>query len=223
VARRFAEAGAQVVVVGRREERLKETSDAITGGRPLRSIVADVTDREQVRRLVDQVIDEFGRIDILVNNAGVNIAARRLEELSQEDWDYLMDVNATGAFNLIHAALPQMRARHQGLIISISSVAGIRPSALAGAAYSASKHALTALMKVVSLEEEGNGIRATLIAPGEINTPLLDKRPTRITDEQRALILQPDDVAAAVLFIATLPAHVCIPELVIKPVGQAFA
>jgi NADP-dependent 3-hydroxy acid dehydrogenase YdfG len=223
IARRFAEAGAQVVIVGRREDRLKATCDEIKAATLVRYAVADVADREQVERLAGKVMAEHGQIDILVNNAGVNIVARRLAELSPEDWDDLMRVNATGAFNMIHAVLPQMRARRDGVIISISSIAGIRPSALGGAAYSASKHALTALTKVVNLEENGNGIRATAIAPGEINTPLLDQRPLPVSEEQRARMLQPDDIAATVLFVATLPTRVCVPELVVVPLGQGFA
>ena len=222
IARRFAEAGAQVVIVGRRLEQLQAACDEIKAAKPVRAIAADVASRDEVGRLVEQVNADVGPIDILVNNAGVNIAARRLEELSPADWDYIMEVNATGAFNMIQAVLPQMRARGAGLIISVSSISGLRPSALAGAAYSASKHALAALTKVVGQEEERNGIRATVISPGDINTPLLDKRPVPVSVEQRAKILQPDDIAAAALFVATLPPHVSVPELVIKPVGQPY-
>jgi NADP-dependent 3-hydroxy acid dehydrogenase YdfG len=223
IARQFAQAGAQVVVVGRRAEQLQATCDAITSGKPARLAVADVADRAQVTALVEQVVGEFGRLDILVNNAGVNTPARRLEQLSAEDWDYLMTVNATGSFNMIQAALPQMRSQRDGLIINISSISGLRASSLAGAAYSASKHALNALSKVVGQEEEQHGIRSTIISPGDINTPLLDKRPVPVSAEQRAKILQPDDIAAAALFVATLPPHVSVPQLVIKPVGQAYA
>jgi NADP-dependent 3-hydroxy acid dehydrogenase YdfG len=223
IARQFAQAGARVVVVGRRAEQLQATCDAITDGLPARPIVADVADRAQVNALVEQITGELGRIDILVNNAGVNTPARRLDELSAEDWDYLMTVNATGAFNVIQAVLPGMRSQRDGLIINISSISGRRASTLAGAAYSASKHALNALSKVVSQEEEQHGIRSTIISPGDINTPLLDKRPVPVSAEQRAKILQPDDIAAAALFVATLPAHVSVPEIVIKPIGQAYA
>jgi NADP-dependent 3-hydroxy acid dehydrogenase YdfG len=208
---------------GRRAEQLQTTCDAITNGPPARSIVADVADRAQVNALVEQIAGELGRLDILVNNAGVNTPARRLAELSAEDWDYLMAVNATGAFNVIQAVLPGMRAQRDGLIINISSISGRRASSLAGAAYSASKHALNALSKVVSQEEEQHGIRSTIISPGDINTPLLDKRPVPVSAEQRAKILQPDDIAAAALFVARLPAHVSVPEIVIKPIGQMYS
>lgn len=221
IARQFAAAGARVVVVGRRMEQLQATCEAI--GDRARPAVADVADRAQVQALVDQTAQELRRIDILVNNAGVNIPARQLDQLAPEDWDQLMTVNATGAFNMIQAVLPHMRAQHDGLVISISSISGRRASSLAGAAYSASKHALNALSKVVGQEEERNGIRATIISPGDINTPLLDKRPVAVSAEQRARILQPDDVAAAALFVAELPAHVSVPELIIKPVGQSYA
>jgi len=223
IARRFAEAGAQVAIVGRRAEQLAAICAEISASKPVRPFVADVVDRAQVQALVGQLIQTFERIDILVNNAGVNIPVRRLEELAAEDWDLLMDVNATGAFNMIQAVLPHMRIQRDGVIINISSISGKRASTLAGAAYSASKHALNALSKVVGQEEEQHGIRATIIAPGDINTPLLDKRPVAVSAEQRARILQPDDVAMAALFVATLPAHVSVPELVIKPVGQMYA
>src|SRR5262249_3141888 len=160
IARQFAQAGAQVIVVGRRAEQLQATCDAITSGKPARPIVADVADRAQVTALAEQIVSEFGRLDILVNNAGVNTPERRLDQLSGENWDLLMNVNATGAFNMIQAVLPQMRSQGDGLIINISSISGLRPSALAGAAYSASKHALNALSKVVSQEEEEHGIRS---------------------------------------------------------------
>ena len=223
IARQLAEAGAQVVVVGRRAEQLQAACAAIAGGPAAVPIAADVADRAQVQALADEVLGRFGRIDILVNNAGVNIVARRLEELAPEDWDQLMTINATGAFNMIRAVLPAMRAQGGGQIINISSISGVRASALAGAAYSASKHAMNALSYVVAQEEEQHGIRSTVIVPGEINTPLLDQRPNPVSAEQRARILQPDDIASAALFIATLPAHVAVPELVIKPVGMIYS
>ena len=223
IAQQFAQAGAQVVVVGRRAEQLQATCAAVTNGPAVRAAVADVVDRAQVKALVEQIVGEFGRLDILINNAGVNTPERRLDQLSDANWDYLMTVNATGAFNMIQAVLPQMRAQHDGLIINISSISGRRASTLAGAAYSASKHALNALSKVVSQEEEQHSIRSTIISPGDINTPLLDKRPVPVSAEQRAKILQPDDIAATALFVATLPAHVSVPEIVIKPIGHHYA
>jgi NADP-dependent 3-hydroxy acid dehydrogenase YdfG len=124
---------------------------------------------------------------------------------------------------VIHAVLPDMRARRDGVIINVSSIAGVRPSMLGGAAYSASKHALSALTSVLGQEEKDNGIRATNLCPGEVNTPILDARPVKVSDEHKAQILQPEDVAAAVIFIATLPPRAHVPELIIKPTTQHFA
>lgn len=223
VAELFASAGAQVIITGRRAAKLQEVCAGIDAPRPVRLSATDVANREQVTKLVDWVDDEFGQIDILVNNAGINVVDRRVAQLSVEDWDYIMDVNATGAFNVIHAVLPSMRERKDGVIICVSSIAGIRPSVLAGAAYSASKHAMTALTKVIGLEDKDNGIRATCIHPGEVETPILDERPVAVSAEHRAQILQPEDVAAAALFVALLHPRANVPELIIKPTNAAFA
>ena len=163
------------------------------------------------------LLQEYGKIDIVVNNAGINIPKRRMAELDAEDWDAVLEVNATGPFNVIHAVLPSMRERRDGLFITISSIAGYRPSVLGGAAYSASKSAVMALTQVLALEEAENGIRATNIYPGEVATPLLDKRAVPVTPEQRAKMLQPEDVAAAALFVACLPPRAAVPELMITP------
>jgi NADP-dependent 3-hydroxy acid dehydrogenase YdfG len=223
IATALASAGAQVMIVGRREEPLRQVAAAVMQGPLVRWQVADVADRAQVAQVIERTEAACGPVDLLVNNAGTNIVARKLAELDPADWDAVMAVNATGAFNLVHAVLPQMRARGAGLIINIASIAGIRPSALAGAAYNASKHALAALNASINLEEAANGIRATLLAPGEINTPLLDKRPVKVSDEARARVLQPEDIAAAVLFIAALPSRACVPELVMNPTIYPFA
>jgi NADP-dependent 3-hydroxy acid dehydrogenase YdfG len=223
IARRFAQEGAQVIIGGRRAELLESVAAAIEAPRKVRAAALDVSDRAQVQALVEGVARDFGGIDILVNNAGANIRNRRLEQLAPEDWDTMVEINATGAFNMIHAVLPLMRARGGGLIISVSSTSGLRPSSLGGAAYSAAKHALAALMRVVGIEESPNGIRATVISPGEIDTPLLEQRPNPVTAEHRARILQPDDVAAAALFVASLPPRASVPELVITPTVQPFA
>lgn len=222
VAASLAAEGAQVIVTGRRAEKLQEVCDAVQADTPVRAHAADVSNREQVAELVQWILSNFGQLDILVSNAGVNIAERDLERLTPDGWDYVMNVNATGAFNLVYEILPHMRERGDGVIISVSSIAGIRPSVLAGAAYNASKHAMTALTKSISLEEKDNGIRATAIHPGEINTPILDARANPPSPEQRAQMLQPEDVADAVLFVAKLPPRANVQELTIKPTNAAF-
>lgn len=218
----LAQEGAQVVVTGRRADKLEETCASIQASHPARYHAADIANRGQVENLFTWIKSEFGPIDILVNNAGINVVKRTLAELSPQDWDKLMHVNATGTFNVVHAVLPDMRARKDGVIINISSLAGIRAGSLGGAAYSASKHAMSALTRVISIEERENGIRATNLCPGEVNTPILDDRPVKVSDAHRQQILQPEDVAAAVLFIATLPPRAHVPELLIKPTTQMF-
>jgi NAD(P)-dependent dehydrogenase (short-subunit alcohol dehydrogenase family) len=168
------------------------------------------------------VAERFGPVDILVNNAGTNTTPRTVADISFEDWDRLIEVNLTGAFNCVRAVLPGMRAKKDGLIINISSIAGVRAGKLAGAAYSASKHGMMALNHTINEEEMGYNIRACAICPGEVETPILDLRPEPVGAEQRARILQPEDVSAAALMVARLPARACVPLLVIKPTSAVY-
>lgn len=223
VARQFAAAGAQVVITGRDADKLQAVVAEAASEPAIRPVAMDVTDRAAVGKLVDDVMRDFGRIDVLVNNAGTNVKQRRVYEWKPEDWDMIMDVNANGVFNMIYAVLPVMRAQSDGVVVTISSTSGNRPSMLGGAAYSASKHAAAALTRVVGLEEKDHGIRATTIFPGEVDTPILKNRPSPVTEEHRARMLQPDDVAAAVLFVASPPPRASVPDLVITPATQEFA
>ena len=218
----FAEAGAQVAISGRRIEKLGETAARFLGQPAIQCHVCDVADREQVRELIEWATKTLGRIDILVQCAGVNIPKRSMDVLDPKDWDKLMLVNATGAFNVMHSVLPQMRARKDGLIINVSSVAGVRAGLLGGVAYNASKFAMTALGTTVAAEEKNNGIRITNVFPGEVETPILDARPVPVSAEHRAKILQPEDIASVLVSIAALPPRAHVAELVIKPTTQEF-
>jgi NADP-dependent 3-hydroxy acid dehydrogenase YdfG len=219
----LAREGCRVVIAGRREDKLKEAAARFTGQPPLVYRAADVGDRESVEQLVAWATRELGRIDILVSSAGVNVARRSMAELSAEDWEYMLRVNVTGAFYCLRAVLPQMRERHDGLVINISSIAGKRSSLLGGVGYSASKFAMTALGLTAGREEAQHGIRISNVYPGEVETPILDQRPKPVSAEHRARILQPEDVAAAVLMICQLPPRAHIPELIIKPTSQDYA
>lgn len=219
----FAREGCAVAISGRREEKLRELAESVDAPTPIRCRAADVADRASATELVDWATSEWGRIDILVNSAGINVANRSLESLDPEDWDRLLQVNATGAFNCIHAVLPQMRERRDGLIVNISSIAGLRASLLGGVAYSASKFAMTVLGTCVGLEEKDRGIRVTNVYPGEVETPILDARPQPVSAEHRARILQPEDIASMVVAVACLPPRAHVPDLVIKPTTQAHA
>lgn len=218
IAKSYAEAGAQVAITGRGEARLK----AAVEGTNLKYHVCDVGDRAQVAELFEWAAAELGSVDILVNSAGANIQKRAVADLDPADWDKLMRINATGAFNCIHAALPGMRKRQDGVIINICSISGLRSNPLGGLAYNASKYAMRALGMTVGVEELENKIRVTNIHPGEVETPILDDRPVPVTAEHRARILQPEDVAAAALMIASLPPRARVPELSIIPTSAAF-
>lgn len=226
IAALFAGEGCRVLITGRREDKLREFVGQLPDA-DARALIqwraCDVAARPQVDELFRFATSTLGRVDILVNSAGVNVVKRSMAELSPEDWDQLLQVNATGAYNCIRAVLPQMRERRDGLIINISSIAGVRASLLGGVGYSASKFAMTALGTCVALEEKDHGIRVTNVYPGEVETPILDNRPVPVTAEHRARILQPEDIASVVLSIACLPARAHVSDIVIKPTTQAFA
>ncbi len=222
IAHGLAATGCRVVITGRRQERLDEIIHSHDGPEPILSRACDVSDREGVGELFNWAHAELGQIDILVNSAGINTPRRSVAELDPADWDSLIAVNLTGAYNCIHAVLPGMRERRDGLIINISSVAGKRAGPIGGVAYNASKFGMAALGTTVAEEHRELGIRVTNIYPGEVETPILDNRPVPVTAEHRAKILQPEDVADAVLMVVRLPARANVPELIVIPTTQPY-
>jgi NAD(P)-dependent dehydrogenase (short-subunit alcohol dehydrogenase family) len=222
IAKALAEQGCRVAISGRNEQKLRDAAATFKGSPPILFRACDVANRPAVKELVGWAMRELGRIDILINSAGVNIKNRTMEAMRPEQWDEVLAANATGAYNVMYEVLPQMRARRDGLIINISSTSGKRAGKLGGVAYNASKFALTALSTSVAQEEAPNGIRVTSVFPGEVNTPILEQRPNPVSDEHKAAILQPDDVAAIVVPLCLLAPHVHVPELVIKPLRQEY-
>jgi NADP-dependent 3-hydroxy acid dehydrogenase YdfG len=222
VAKLFLQEGAKVAITGRTEAKLQEAAKSLQGGERLFQQVTDIADPEQVRMLVDRVVKKFGPVDILVNNAGQNLKHRTFRELTPQTWQQLLRANLDGAFYCIHTVLPDMLKRKNGMIVNINSIAGKRASPLGGTAYAASKFGMTALGLCLAAEEKDSGIRVSNIYPGEVDTPILELRPQPVTDEHRSRILRSEDVAKAVLFVAGLPAHVSVPELVIKPTSQMY-
>ena len=218
-AKLFAEAGAKVAIAGRDDAKLKKSAEGSAG---VFVKATDVTKPASVAELIKAVTDKFGRIDILVNNAGTNLKARKFRELTVENWDRLVRTNLDGAFYCMREVLPQMLERKDGVIINVNSVSGKRAYPLAGAGYAAGKFGMHGLAGALAAEELDSGIRVSSIYPGEIDTPILEERPTPVTAEQRAKILKPEDVAAAILWVASLPPHVSVPELMIKPTSQLF-
>ncbi len=217
--------GMRLALLGRDEQKLAETRRQLSpeGRESALLLVCDIADRAAVDRSVAETLKLFGSIEVLVCNAGTNVRDRALDKLSPADFDKMIATNLTGSFNLAHAVLPQMRARGSGTVIQISSISGMRVSPLGGVGYSASKFGQAALGIGISLEDGARGIRSTVIYPGEVDTPILDNRPVPVPAERRRVILQPEDVAAAVRFVVTLNPRANVLEIVIKPTVDAFS
>ena len=222
VAALFLDAGARVTIAGRDSAKLAAAAAELAGGDRLAIHPIDVSDPQQCLELIDARTEGFGKVDLLVNNAGMNLKQRAFREMTPEAWNTIIQANLDGAFYCTQAVLPQMLARKDGVIINVVSIAGKRANPLGGVAYVASKFGMGAMGTVLANEERENGIRVSNIYPGEINTPILDQRPRPVSEEQRASILQPRDVADAVLFVATLPPRVSVPELIIKPTIHTY-
>ena len=214
----LAKEGATVVLTGRRKEPLEETAAAIkkAGGKAVVK-PGDLMKAATVTAIAAEIDKEFGRCDILVNNAGLNILERTWQQLTPESAEQVIDGNLSSAFYCSTAVLPMMRRRKDGVLIHTSSMAGRNPSILSGAAYSAAKHGVVAMSHTINMEECINGIRSTVVCPGEVATPILDKRPIPVSKEERARMVQSEDVGDLIRYIACLPPHVVVNEVMIAP------
>ena len=210
--------GANVSLVARRAEMLEAVAETAreAGGKAL-VCPADVSDDDQILAAIEKTRAAFGPIDVLVNNAGTNFAARSIGETSAEQWRELMDINLTSAFVFTRAVLQEMKARGDGLIINLASRAGMFPSLGAGVAYSASKIGMEALNDVTNEEGNAHGVRACLFNPGAGNTPIIDRRPVKFSQEQKKEMIQSEDIAATVVFIASLPPRVNVDLVSMMP------
>jgi NADP-dependent 3-hydroxy acid dehydrogenase YdfG len=216
-ARAFAGAGAAVVLAARRGEVVKEEAQRLVanGGRA-HAVSVDVRSRASVDQAIASALAQFGRIDVLVNAAGTNVRNRALSDLDEATYGKLIETNLTGAYNTIQAVVPTMRTQGGGLIIQIGSVSG-RFGDHSGVAYQASKHGIKGLCYGLVAEEHRHGIRATVIEPGLVDTPLLLQRPVFPAADVLAQALQPEDVAQVCLLVASLPARAYIPDLTLLP------
>ncbi|MEM7212657.1 MAG: SDR family oxidoreductase [Pseudomonadota bacterium] len=215
---RLAESGCRVVLSGRRIEPLEKVAARIRGaGGEAHVEPLDVADRDAVFEAGELSFERHGAVDILLNSAGINIPKRHWPDVSLDDWDAVVQIDLNGAFYCCQAVLPQMRARKEGLIINVSSWAGVHVSFLTGPAYNAAKHGLTAMTESLNMEECIHGIRATALCPGEVSTPIMDKRPVPMSAEDRARMVQPEEMGETVLYLARMPSHVCVNQLVISP------
>lgn len=217
-AKALAQAGASVVMSGRRGEVLKAEADEICrSGLQAEAQPMDVADPEQVNLAAEAILARHGRVDILVNSAGLNVPNRFWRNQTIDGWNQVIRINVDGVFYCTQAVLPSMRAQHDGCIINVSSWAGVHHAQLTGAAYNGSKHAVTAITETINMEEGVNGIRACALCPAEVATPIMDRRPVPPSQEDRAKMLQPKDLGHTIRWIAELPPNVCINQLVISP------
>ena len=214
----LAHAGASVVLTGRRPEPLAAVAARIaaSGGVAV-AMPGDLARRETAGEIVAFIEHRFGRLDVLVSNAGLNIAARSWSELTPEGIDMVLHGNLSTALYCAAAALKPMRRARDGVLIHTASWAGRYVHPVSGPAYTAAKHAVVAMSQSINMEEYRNGIRSTAILPAEVATPILDKRPVPPSVEEQAAMLQPEDLGALVLFVATRPASVCLNEVTISP------
>lgn len=218
VAIALARKGWTVAILGRRESALRESiAKAEDASARLHPYPCDIASESAVQAMAADVLKTLGPVDALINSAGTNIPDRALSRLTMKGYREILETNLTGTLLCVQAFLPVMRQRRRGTIINIVSDAGLIANAKAGPAYVASKFAVTGLTQSINAEERGNGIRACAISPGDIDTPILDKRPTPPTAEARLQMLQPEDVAACVMLQLELPDRAVIEQLVIRP------
>ena len=211
----LAEAGMQVVLSGRRPEKLELVAERCQGRAVIEPL--DVSDAADVQAVAERIVERFGQIDVMVASAGINVKERNWHNVSLEDWDSVIRIDLDGAFYCSKAVLPQMKKQGDGLIINISSWAGKHVSIVTGPAYTAAKHAMNAMNESLNMEACTYGVRACAICPGEVATPILDNRPIPVSQEDRDKMVQAEDCGEVIRFLAQLPSHVCINELTISP------
>lgn len=210
--------GWHVAIIGRRTEALNETVKlAGDSAKQLLVCPCDIGKSDAVAKLGREIEATLGEVEVLVNAAGTNAPRRALEVLSLEDYHAMMDANINGAYYCVQAFLPGMRRRKSGTIVNVVSDAALQASPKAGPAYVISKFGLRGLTQSINAEERPNGVRACAILPGDINTPLLDKRPAPPAAEARVKMLQSEDVAECVLLAINLPPRAVVEEILIRP------
>lgn len=218
VALQMAEEGATVIVTGRRKRPLESVAKRIerAGGQAW-VCPGDLSVARECGSIARRIDKRYGRIDILVNNAGANIRKRAWRELDAKGVDTVVGANLSSAFFCAMAVLPVMRRQGGGLLVHTASWAGRFVSPLSGPTYTAVKHAVVAMSYSLNMEEFQHGIRSTVICPGEVATPILDKRPVPVSQADRDRMLQPEDLASTIVHVAQAHERVCINEIVISP------
>ncbi len=214
----LAREGVKVVLTGRRSAPLETVASKISSEvGDATTKTADLTDWPSVERVVGEIESDFGRIDILFNNAGINVPNRSWDRLGPETIDTLIQGNLTSVAFCSHAVLPIMRRQGDGQLIHTSSMAGKIVAPVSGPIYTAAKHGVVALSHTINLEECEHGIRSTVVCPGAVATPLMEQRDPPEPPEELRQMVQPDDMAAVIVFLAAQPSHVCINEILVTP------
>jgi NADP-dependent 3-hydroxy acid dehydrogenase YdfG len=216
----LAAEGATVILTGRTREKLEDVARRINQTGIAHVQQADLTDKEQVARVGQYIKDTFNRLDILVNNAGVNIVDRHWDKLTPDGIDTLIQGNLIGALYCVTVALPFMRAQQDGILIHTASMAGRFIGGVSGPIYVTAKHGIVAMSHGLNMQECINGIRSTVFLPGEVATPILDKRPNPVGPDVRAKMVQPADCGDLIRYIALLPRHVVMNEVHLAPTAN---
>ena len=221
----FADNGIQIILCGRRQERLDELQARLGSKTKIHSLNFDIRDKEAVSSAINSLPEDFAKIDILINNAGNAHGMDTIDEGSLEDWDAMLDINVKGLLYVSKAVIPQMVARKAGHIINIGSTAGkeVYPR---GNVYCASKHAVDAINKGMRMDLNAHGIRVGAVNPGLVETEFSAIRFKG--DEDRAenvykgfQALKAEDIADVIHFVVTRPYHVNIADLTVMPTAQA--
>ncbi len=218
----LAKAGAHVVISGRTAATNASALKQLQAAGSAEVLQLEVSDAEAVAKAAKGILRRRKRIDILINSAGINVGKRNWNNVELQGWNDVVAINLSGLFYCCHAVLPAMRAQKDGLIINVSSWAGRYASTLTGPAYNATKRAVIALSESINAEECMNGIRATSVLPGEVATPILEKRPVPPAKEDRERMLQAQDLGQTILYLASLPPRACVNELIISPTWNRF-
>jgi 3-hydroxy acid dehydrogenase / malonic semialdehyde reductase len=224
---KFAEAGARLVLIARRKERLEKLALEFKNRFKTESLIyaLDVRDRHAVTKFIQKLPLKWQDIDILINNAGLSRGLQKIHEGQFEDWEEMIDTNIKGLLYISRAIIPRMVERKKGTIINIGSIAGheVYPG---GNVYCASKHAVDAITKGMRMDLVDTPIRVCTIDPGLVETEFSevrfhgDKERAKKT-YQNITPLTPEDIADAVIYAASRPPHVQIAELIIMPTAQA--
>lgn len=223
----FAKNNIQLILCGRRSERLAQLKEELNKLAKVTTLQFDVRNKEEVFNAIASLPKEFQQIDILINNAGNAHGLSTIQDGDTDDWDAMIDINVKGLLYVSKAILPKMVERNEGFVVNIGSIAGkeVYPN---GNVYCASKYAVNALNKAMRIDLNKHNIRVSAIHPGAVETEFSEVRFKGNIDKAKNVYkgfeaLQAEDIADIIHFVVTRPNHVTIEDLVVYPTAQASA